>query len=333
MTERVQSFKVGRADAGRRLDTFLAARAPDLTRSQAERLAKSGRVLVNARRARPARRLAAGEEITVARPEPLPSEPAPESIPLTILFEDDHILVLTKSPGIVVHPGAGRSEGTLVNALLAHAGHLPTIGGSHRPGIVHRLDRDTSGLMAVAKTELAYRDLSRQVRRREVERSYLALVWGALREDRLLIDVPIGRHLRERKRMAAVSAPSEGRRVRSALTDVTTLERFGPMTLVEAHLETGRTHQIRVHLAHQGHPVVGDPVYGRRRARQEKATLDTETLAKVRLLPGQALHAHVLRLRHPVRSQQMSFSAPPPREMALLLSHLRSRSLPDAGHA
>jgi len=331
MTEQVQSFRVERRDAGRRLDAFVAARLPDLTRSRAERLAKSGRVLVNGHRARPGRRLTAGELVTVARPSPSPGKLAPESIALDILFEDDDILVLSKPPGMVVHPGAGRTTGTLANALLAHAGPLPTVGGAHRPGIVHRLDRDTSGVMAIAKTESAYTDLSRQVRRRELERRYLALVWGALREDRLLIDLPIGRHLRERKRMAAVPAPADDRKVRSALTDVATLERFGRMTLVEARLETGRTHQIRVHLAHQGHPVVGDRVYGVRRARQEKAALDAETLVKVRALPGQALHAHVLRLRHPVGGQEMSFSAAPPREMAGLLSYLRSHSLSHDG--
>ncbi len=253
------------------------------------------------------------------------ASPRPEDISLDILFEDEHVIVVNKPPGMVVHPGAGRHSGTLVNALLAHTRSLAAGSGEHRPGIVHRLDRDTSGLLVVAKTDQAYEVLSRQVRCREMERRYLALVWGAVREERLLIDVPVGRHLRDPTRMAAIPRAGEGRRTRPAHTDIVVLERYGPMTLVEARLSTGRTHQIRVHLAHQGHPVVGDPTYGLRRARQEKAALLAQTLALVRGLPGQALHAQLLRFRHPVGGQEVTFTAPMPAEMAVLVSHLSTK--------
>ena len=194
--------------------------------------------------------------------------------------------MVNKPRGMVVHPAAGRTSGTLVNALLAHTKDLAAGSGSYRPGIVHRLDRDTSGLLVVAKTDSAYAGLSRQVRKHEMDRRYLALVWGDVREDRLVIDVPIGRHERERTRMEAVVGPRTGRTIRAAHTDVSVLQRSGGMTLVEALLGTGRTHQIRVHLAHIGHPVVGDPVYGLRQARRQKAALPADVLKLVQQLGG-----------------------------------------------
>ncbi len=318
-----RSLIVDSSEAGKRLDTFLAGADLGLTRSQAERLVKDGRVLVNGRPAAPGRRLVAGETIEVALPEAVTSAaPRPESIPLNILFEDNDLIVLNKPRGMVVHLGAGRTTGTLVNALLAHTSQLAEGSGSHRPGIVHRLDRDTSGLLVVAKTDDAYAGLSGQVKKREMDRRYLALVWGNVPEDRLIIDVPIGRHQRERKRMAVVVGVPEARAVRSAHTDVTVVQRFGIITLVEARLSTGRTHQIRVHLAHIGHPVVGDPMYGLRQARRQKATLPGGTLALVQQLSGQALHAHHLRFRHPASSQEITFSAPMPADMARLVAYL-----------
>ncbi len=325
MTEHTLFFEVEPSAIGKRLDAFLAGHPElGLSRSQVERLAKAGKVLVNGRPAPPGRRLTASEKITLTLPRPSTSEiaPAPEPFPLDILFEDEHLLVLNKPRGLVIHPGAGRPSGTLVNALLAHTGILAFGSAPFRPGIVHRLDRDTSGLMVVAKSEEAYADLTRQVRERTLDRRYLALVWGNIREDHLLIDLPIGRHLQDRKRMAAVSRPSPGRKLRSAQTHLTILQRFGPMTLVEAKLITGRTHQIRVHLAHEGHPVVGDRIYGRRRASREHAGLPPKTLALVQKLTGQALHAHRISFRHPVGGQDLVFSAPPPDDMAALLSHL-----------
>jgi 23S rRNA pseudouridine1911/1915/1917 synthase len=322
MTERIASFRVSEIAEGQRLDAFLARTCDTLTRSQAERLAKSARVLLNGRPAAAGRRLAAGDVVEVALPAAVSAQPQPEGFPLDILFEDDQIVVVNKPGGLVVHPGAGRASGTLVNALLAHSGGLAEGEGRHRPGIVHRLDKDTSGLLIVAKTDEAYSELSRQVRKRELERRYLSLVWGRIREDRLVIDVPIGRHQRERKRMAAVAQPREGRAVRSARTDVVVLERFLHMTLIEARLQTGRTHQIRVHLSHLGHPVVGDRTYGLRRAKHEKARLDAETGGLIARLPGQALHAGFLGFHHPTEDREMTFSVPPPPEMAALVSHV-----------
>jgi 23S rRNA pseudouridine1911/1915/1917 synthase len=337
-------LRVERTESGKRLDVVLSGRALGLTRSQAERLAKQGSVLVEGRRAGPGRRMAAGEVVQVSLPAEAEPEPHPESIPLDILFEDEHVIVVNKPRGMVVHPVAGpcgtlkgRTSGTLVHALLGHTDRLAAGSGSHRPGIVHRLDRGTSGLLVVAKTDAAYHGLARQIRRREAERRYLALVWGNVREDRLLIDVPIGRRQREPMQMAAVPqlaqvAPSASLRagnmrkwrgkVRPAHTDITVVRRFGEVTLIEAELGTGRTHQIRVHLAHIGHPVVGDPVYGLRQARRRRAGLGRETEAIVRALEGQALHAHFLRFRHPITDQEVTFSAAMPPDMARLISHL-----------
>ena len=322
MTEERAYLEVKPKAAGQRLDAFLAAGIDSLTRSQAERLAKSGRVRVDGRPAAPGRRLNAGERVEVSLPPARPSRAQPEEIPLDIFFEDEHIVVVNKPRGMVVHPGAGRHSGTLVNALLAHTGVLAQGAGPQRPGLVHRLDRDTTGLLVAAKTDQAFENLAGQVRRRELERRYLALVWGTIEEDRLVIDAPIGRHLREGLRMAAVPRPTAGRKVRRARTDVIVLDRLGPMTLVEARLGTGRTHQIRVHLAHQGHPVVGDPTYGVRRARRERAALDLKAQHLVKSLGGQALHAQLLRFRHPATGQELTFTAPLPPDMAAVVGHL-----------
>lgn len=327
MTGRIASFRVSAHAAGQRLDVFLAGACEALTRSQAERLAKAGKILLNGRTAPPGRRLETGDTLELEMPEEVTAELRPEDAPLDILFEDEAVIVINKPSGLVVHPGAGRASGTLVNALLAHTGDLAAGAGRHRPGIVHRLDKDTSGLLIVAKTEASYSELSRQVRQREVARRYLSLVWGRIREDRLVIDLPIGRHQRERKRMVAVAQPQEGRTVRSAKTDVLVLERFAHMTLIEARLETGRTHQIRVHLSHLGHPVVGDRVYGLRRARQEKAKLDAKTGELVAGLRGHALHAHFLLFHHPATRRELSFSVPPPWDMSSLLQHLSGQKI------
>ena len=334
MTERRESLTVQPDEAGLRLDALIAQRGLTLTRSRADKLAKSGAVLVDGRETRSGHRVAAGEQIEVLLPaEAGVGPPGAEAVPLDIVFEDDHILVVSKPQGMVVHLGPGRLSGTLVNALLAHTQSLASGAGPHRPGIVHRLDRDTSGLMVVAKTDAAYEGLSRQVQEREVERRYLALVWGAIREDRLLIDVPIGHHVGEWTRMAAVPRPDAERRVRSATTDIRVAERLGPMTLVDARPLTGRTHQIRVHLAYQGHPVVADRVYGIRRGRQAKAALDAATLTQVRALPGHALHAQTLIFVHPVSGQTLRFSTPPPPALSGLVSSLRREARRGSGRA
>lgn len=330
------SFQVEQAESGKRLDVLLAARELGLSRSQAERLARQGRVLVAGRPAAPGRRVAAGELVEVSLATEAEVEPRPEIMPLDILFEDEDIIVLNKPRGMVVHPSptpsAGRfsrTSGTLVHALLGHTTRLAAGAGPYRPGIVHRLDRGTSGLLVVAKTDSAYQELARQIKRREAERRYLALVWGNLREDHLVIDLPVARRRREPMEMTAVSRLARGEasrqwqgKLRAAHTAVAVLQRLGEITLVEAKLGTGRTHQIRVHLAHVGHPVVGDPVYGLRQARRRRALLGTGTEALVRRLEGQALHAHVLRFRHPTTGQRVTFSAAMPPDMARLVSHL-----------
>lgn len=310
---------------GARLDAFLARRT-GLTRSHAEKLVRDGAVLVDGSPGRPGQRLEPGMRVQVRLPSPPSPTPQPQPLPLTILYEDAHLLVLNKPPGLAVHPGAGRDSGTLVNALLAHA---PGISGGEtfRPGIVHRLDRDTSGLMVVAKTPEAFAGLSDQVRRREVDRRYLGLAWGRIAEDRLLIDLPIARHRTARTRMAVVPSPEPGKAARAALTDVRVQERFPLMTLVEARLGTGRTHQIRLHLASLGHPLVGDPVYGLRTAKRLELELDEATRALVHDLPGQALHAHALTFTHPATGQELTFSTSPPPEMARLLVHLHGTVL------
>jgi 23S rRNA pseudouridine1911/1915/1917 synthase len=367
------SFTVGPGDAGERLDALVAHSIAGLTRSLAERLVKAGRVLVNGGPASPGRRMAAGEMVKVLLPAEGERQPhlagglRPESIPLDILFEDEDVMVVNKPRGMVVHPppaspGAlgGHTSGTLVHALLGHTRRLAAGSGAHRPGIVHRLDRGTSGLLVVAKSDVAYHELARQIRRREAERRYLALVWGNVREDRLLIAVPIGRRRREPMRMTAVAQPADRPtgpgewrgKLRPAHTEIMVLRRLGAstgsasprdvgvappraeprggeVTLVEAKLGTGRTHQIRVHLAHIGHPVVGDPVYGLRQARRRlalslsngRAGLARETEAIIRALGGQALHAHLLKFRHPTTGQQVTFSAAMPPDMARLVSH------------
>jgi len=330
-----RTLEVASDEAGQRLDVFLARRLASLTRSQLEKLIKAGQVLVNGRPAKPGHRAEPGERVEVEVPEAPPALPRPEAIPLDIVWEDDHLLVVNKPPGLVVHPGPGRTEGTLVNALLAHTRSLAAGRGPLRPGIVHRLDRDTSGLLLVAKTDAAFAELVRQLRAREIERRYLALVWGQVKGDRLLIDLPVGQLLHRRSRMAAAPAPSAARQVRSAMTEVTVLERYpllgaqappshaSGITLVEVKLHTGRTHQIRVHLAHEGHPVAGDPAYGTRRARAEMISLDRKTLDLVKALPGQALHAHRLVFRHPITGRELAFSVPAPAQMGALLAHMR----------
>jgi 23S rRNA pseudouridine1911/1915/1917 synthase len=322
----VTTLDVQPNDAGQRLDAFIAGRGV-LPRSQAEKLAKEGRIRVNGQPAKAGHRVQAGERVEVPAPAAVhPPHPLPPSSSLLpVLFQDDAIIVVNKPPGLAVHPGAGRPGGTLVDILLAQTPALRRSGGApERPGIVHRLDRDTSGVMVVAKTAAAYHGLSRQVRARTLDRRYLALAWGRIGEDRLVIDVPIGRAAADPTRMVAAAAPGAARLPLAAETDIRVLQRTASMTVVEARLVTGRTHQIRVHLAHVGHPVVGDPLYGRRTARRGEAELDAETLALVKALPGQALHAQSLAFRHPITGQEVRFSAPPYPEMARLLVHLRA---------
>jgi 23S rRNA pseudouridine1911/1915/1917 synthase len=295
-------------DAGQkgvRLDAFLAGHEPDVSRSQWSTLIRNGWVKVNGLPCKPNHKLRADEIIEWIVPELTPSEVLPEEIPLDILFEDEHVLVLNKQPGLVVHPAAGHETGTLVNALLFHDAAFTSL---ERAGIVHRLDKDTSGAMVVAKSGEAMAELQRQFKARETEKQYLALVWGdpppAGR-----IESPIGRHPVSRQKMAVLK---EGGR--EAISNFETLERFDETALVRVRIETGRTHQIRVHMAHIGHPVVGDAVYGRRR--KGKPPSDP---------PRQMLHAAKLSFSHPHTGKRLSFEPPLPDDMKNALQELRSR--------
>ncbi|MBI1893557.1 MAG: RluA family pseudouridine synthase [Candidatus Rokubacteria bacterium] len=312
------SFLVSREEAGLRLDRFLARRCPDLSRSRLQALIAAGEVEVAGLRPKASRPLKAGELITLRVPPPVPLDLSPEPIPLDVVYEDEQLLVVVKPAGLVVHPGAGHSTGTLVHALLYHCPNLSGIGGVRRPGIVHRLDRGTSGLLVVAKTDRAHRALSAQLKARSVERRYLALVNGRLPHREGVIETAIGRDPRHRLRMA-VRPVGQGK---AAVTHFTVLEAFDRFTSLEARLKTGRTHQIRVHLSHLGFPVVGDETYRSRRV--AGAFQDPELRRLVRDLNGFALHAATLGFTHPVTGVGLEFSAPLPAAFERLLAYLRT---------
>jgi len=309
--------------AGARLDQWLARRLPELSRMRVQALITAGRALVDGRAVKAAHRVQAGEQVEVAIPPPPRDGLEPEAVPLRVVFEDAHVLVVDKPAGMVTHPGAGRIDGTLAAAALAHAPEMAGVGSPRRPGIVHRLDKGTSGLIVLAKTQAAYDGLTAQLARRTVSRRYLALAQGAMRRAEGMVDAPIGRDPRSRVRMAVVA---EGRGKR-AVTHYRVLERFGTsasaVTLVECRLETGRTHQIRVHLASLGHPLLGDDTYRGRRA----APVGDPALADLTsALDGVALHAVALAFAHPVTGAPMSFACPSPDRIERIVSHLRSRS-------
>lgn len=297
----VTAFILPPEEAGERLDRVLAARFPQLSRAQLQRLIRSGAITVNDAVVRPAYRLTPGDRITVTFPE----EPTvrPESLPLDIIYEDEYLLVVNKPAGMVVHPAARMVSGTLVNALLAHCPQVADVGGTDRAGIVHRLDRETSGLIVVAKNSEVHASLQRQFQRRLVRKTYVALVEGEVHPREGIIEVPIGRNPRDRTRMAV------SRTGRPAVTQYRVVEFFPQYTLLEVRPHTGRTHQIRVHLAWLGYPVVGDRVYGRRRQT---------------LLPDRHfLHARELAFTHPITGEKLVLSAPLPPELAALLNRLR----------
>ena len=295
--------------AGDRLDSWLAARL-DTSRSRAAQWIEEGRVLLNGAPPKKRDRPAPGDRVSVTLPAPEPSPLAAEAIPLRIVYQDADLLVLDKAPGMVVHPAPGHSSGTLVNALLHAVGDLSGIGGVLRPGIVHRLDRDTSGLMIVAKHDDAHRLLSDALKRRDIRRAYLTAAWGHLPEDRLTVDAPIGRHPAERKRMAVVP---DGRR---AVTHFRRVERWRAADLVRADLETGRTHQIRVHLLHLGHPVVGDATYAADRHKGISGPDRSWAAGLAKRVPRQFLHAFELRFLHPRTGDELIFEAPLPPDLA-----------------
>jgi 23S rRNA pseudouridine1911/1915/1917 synthase len=293
------------ADTGKRLDAVLAEHIDGVSRAQAQRLIDDGQVTLNdATAVRSSIRVQAGDVLTLTIPEAVPSVVAAQNIPLTIVYEDDDLLVIDKARGMAVHPAPGTSEGTLVNALLAHcAGSLSGIGGVERPGIVHRLDKDTTGLLMVAKNDTTHRALQAQIQARTAQRRYRALVWGKPPFVDAVIDAPLGRHSGDRQKMA-VQRDGSGR---DAVTQVHVDDTRGPISRITCTLQTGRTHQIRVHLQFAGFPVVGDPVYGGLRKSGDKA-LD----ARVAALQGQALHAFSLAFTHPHTGAPLAFESPLP---------------------
>ena len=295
------------ASAGARLDRWLSERLTDLSRARLQSLIRGGLVRVDGAASKAAHRLRGGERVEIEVPPPADETLTPESVPLSIVYEDPHVLVVDKPAGMVVHPGAGRSGGTLAGAILAHAPTTAGVGGPRRPGIVHRLDKDTSGLLVVAKTPQAYDDLVEQLAARTVTRRYLAVVHGRVRANEAVVDAPIGRHPTDRVKMA-IRPAGRGKR---AVTRYRVLERFADFTLLEVRLETGRTHQIRVHLASLGHPVVGDSVYGKPRTRSPIP------------LDGYALHATGLAFVHPAFRKVIECAAPIPARIESLLLHLR----------
>ena len=354
------------ADAGTRLDVFVAGALPSATRAEAQRLielpAQSGDtppihdgpsaygpagtrdhgptgnhtasspnaplgvgVRVNGRREKPNYRLRAGDLVTARRPPALPAAAQPETIPLTIVYEDADLLVIDKARGMVVHPAPGAETGTLVNAVLAHADDLSGIGGEQRPGIVHRLDKDTGGLILVAKNDAAHRHLQGQIAARTAVRRYQSLVWGVPAFQDATVDAPIGRHPTDRKKMAVVTDPR--RTARSALTALKVQETFrGTFALLEAKLDTGRTHQIRVHCAYIRHPIAGDPVYGGLRKTPAHAFSPDRRAAvdrAIEALDGQALHAYALAFTHPRTGERLSFTVDLPPPIQRLLDLLR----------
>jgi len=304
----------GDIHAGMRIDSFIAAET-ELSRSAAARLCEDGNILVNGLPVLKKYAVKPDDEIEYIEPELRECEVVAEDIPLDVIYEDDYVIVINKPSGMVVHPAPGNYSGTLVNALLHHAGNsLSGIGGVMRPGIVHRIDKDTSGLLVVAKCDEAHRSLSEQMKIHGVTREYYALCAGGFSEDSGTVDLPIGRHPTDRKRMAVVSADRAG--AREAITHYEVLMRFGQISYLKLRLETGRTHQIRVHMSHIGHPLLGDPVYQKTRTRFEE---------KHRFLfSGQALHAGRLSFVHPKTGEAVSFEAPLPKEMEEALRILQT---------
>jgi 23S rRNA pseudouridine1911/1915/1917 synthase len=304
-----------------RLDRFLAERLPELSRTRLQSLIKQGRVSLGRATIVDAKyRVKPGERFLLDVPPAVPAEPGAETIPLEVVYEDDQLIVIDKPAGLVVHPGAGHAKGTLVNALIAHCGQsLSGIGGVARPGIVHRLDKDTSGLMVVAKSDKAHRALAAQFadhgRSGEMERGYLALVWGAPSRTHGTIDAPIGRHPTSRTKMAVL--PAKGR---EAVTHWRVVETFGrkdaPVaSLIECTLETGRTHQVRVHLAHIGHPLIGDPLYGKG-FKSKLRKLPERLGGKLAKFDRQALHATMLAFVHPTTGRLLKFNSTLPPDLA-----------------
>ena len=317
--------------AGQRLDRVLAVLVPDLSRSRLQELIGTGAVALNGKTIKdPNHRVKGGEACRVVVPAAVSARPQGQDIPLTVVYEDKDLIVIEKPAGLVVHPAAGNPDGTLVNALIAHCGEtLIGIGGEARPGIVHRLDKDTTGLLVAAKNERAMTSLGKQFANHTIERAYHAVVWGAPRAGNGVIESQIGRSPFDRKRMAVLRGGGK-----TARTRYRALETFGPAerpiaSLIECRLETGRTHQIRVHLTHLGHPLIGDPQYGRaRQPPRAKNPAEEAAFTLATDFPRQALHAFVLGFQHPGLHKSMRFESPWPADFARLVEALRGLKSP-----
>lgn len=305
-----------------RLDSYLAKQIGGISRSRLQALISDGRVTVDERTVKPSYQVKWDEEVVIRIPGPKPSPLTPENISLDIRFEDDHLIVVNKPAGMVVHPACGHRSGTLVNALLYHCEDLAGIGGELRPGLVHRLDKDTSGLLVAAKDDQTLTGLAKQFKKKTTERTYRAIVWGHPNPPQGRIEAPLGRTKRDRKLFGVVPGGKE------AATRYQTLESYELLSLLELQLETGRTHQIRIHLKYAGHPVFGDPLYGGRNRRLGPLTTRQRAfIARLfRLLPRQALHAGMLGFRHPISGETLRFESEFPDDIQAVLNHLRQPS-------
>lgn len=303
MEEKIFYFNVLEENIGQRIDVYLSERINDMSRSHIQKLVNEKNIFVNDKETKSNYKLKASDLIKVIIPEPAKLDLAAEDIDIEILYEDEDLAVVNKPQGMVVHPAAGNYTGTLVNALLGKCSNLSSINGVIRPGIVHRIDKDTSGILVIAKNDNSHKHLAEQIKNHTVKRVYIALVEGIIKDEQGTINLPIGRHPVERKKMAVVNKNG-----RQATTHYKVIERYRENTLVEARLETGRTHQIRVHMAYIGHPLVGDPVYGYKKQKYR--------------LKGQALHARTLGFIHPTKGEYMEFSTPLPEYFQNLLSKL-----------
>jgi 23S rRNA pseudouridine1911/1915/1917 synthase len=310
----MNEWMVTSKDVRLRLDLYLLKKSPALSRSRVQRLIQDGLITVNGQTVKPSYRVHLDDRIRIDLPPPTPLEIKPEAIPLEIVYEDAHVLVVNKPAGMVVHPAPGNFTGTLVHALLHHCRDLSGIGGKERPGLVHRLDKETSGLLVVAKTEQAHKALAAQFKAHTVTRRYTALVHGIPKAHRGTIELAIGRDLRDRKKISPRTT-----RPRSAITQYEVLERYGEFSLLAVRPQTGRTHQIRVHLSHLGYPVVGDKVYGLRKKKDFENEL---------WISRQMLHAQQLGFDHPQTGHRMEFLAPLPSDMERIISRLKNRQAP-----
>jgi 23S rRNA pseudouridine1911/1915/1917 synthase len=316
VSSEAQLITIDDAASGSRLDSFLASRLDHVSRTRIQRAIEDGDVLVNERAVKPSYRLRQGDSVELDLPEPPPTELAPDPIPLKILYEDDDLVVVDKPAGMVVHPGAGIERGTLANALVYHFNELSGAAGRTRPGIVHRIDKETSGLLVVAKNDAAHEKLSDQFRDRQVFKMYVALVYGRMSQSRGEIEARIGRSPHNRTRMAVL----RGGAGRSAHTIFEVEDRYSEFTLVKAVIKTGRTHQIRVHLAHIGHPVAGDTTYGGGR---ENTVRDSYVKQQIHALGRHFLHAAQLGFAHPRTGERMEFSSPLPPELTGFLAGIK----------